>query len=150
MQIGKSFSIIGISVRTTNENGKSGKDILELWTRFISEDISKQILNKVNDTIYCVYTDYEKDHTKPYTAILACEVSNLNFIPNGMIGRRIGEGKYEKHIAKGNVTMGAVFDEWLKIWALPISRAYTVDFEVYDVRAQNPEDAEVDIFIATK
>lgn len=34
------FNIIGISVRTTNENDQAAKDIPALWKRFISEGIA--------------------------------------------------------------------------------------------------------------
>lgn len=144
----KSFSILGIAVRTTNENGQSGKDIPALWNRFMTEGILEQIPNKVDNTIYCVYTEYEKDHTKPYTTILGCKVSNLNTIPNGMKGKNIETGNYSKHIAKGNIGQGIVFEAWTKIWNSDIKRMYTADFEVYGEKAQNPENAEVDIFIA--
>ncbi|QHV96914.1 GyrI-like domain-containing protein [Spirosoma endbachense] len=147
-QTGKPFNIIGISVKTTNENGKAGNDIPVLWDKFMSEGILSQIPNKIDDTIYCVYTDYEKDYTRPYTTILACAVSTLEAIPDGMIGRTIGDGKYMEFTTTGNLQKGIVFDAWTKIWRSSIPRAYTADFEVYGVKAQNPDDAEVAIFIA--
>ncbi len=33
---------------------------------------------------------------------------------------------------------------------MDMDRAFTADFEVYGEKAQNPSDAEVDIFIAVK
>ena len=33
---------------------------------------------------------------------------------------------------------------------MDLDRSYTADFEIYDEKAQNPENAEVDIFIAVK
>jgi len=36
----------------------------------------------------------------------------------------------------------------MKIWDANLPRTFTADFEVYDEKAQNPEDAAVDIFIA--
>lgn len=146
----KSFSIIGIAVRTTNENGQSGKDIPALWNRFMSEMIIEKIHNKIDTTIYCIYTEYEKDHTKPYTTILGCKVENLNIIPNGMVGKTFAEGNYSKRTAKGNILQGIVFGEWTKIWNSNIPRSYTADFEVYGEKAQNPENAEVDIFVSVK
>ena len=64
-QIIQKFNVIGISVRTTNENGQSAKDIEALWVKFWGEEIQKQIPNKVNDDIYAVYTDYETDFNGP-------------------------------------------------------------------------------------
>jgi len=144
------FNVIGISIVTTNENGQSGQDIPALWQRFFSENISALIPNKIDDTIYSIYTDYEKDHTKPYTTILGCKVSSLEVIPEGMTGKTINGGNYHLQAAKGNVSQGAVYNEWVKIWNSDLKRTFTADFEVYGERAQNPGNAEVDIFIAVE
>ena len=144
------FSVIGISVRTTNENNQSAKDIPALWNRFITESIAGQIPNKTGSSVYCIYTDYEKDHTKPYTTILGCKVLNLDTIPEGMVGKNFDEADYTTFVAAGNIHEGIVFNEWVKIWNSDLPRAFTADFEVYGEKAQNPENAEVDIFIAVK
>ena len=144
------FSIIGIAIRTTNENAQSSNDIPQLWAKFMSEGILEKIPNKIDKAIYCIYTDYEKDHTKPYTTLLGCKVSTLDLIPDGMIGKQFAEGKYTKRIAKGNIMQGIVFNEWLNIWKADLQRVYTADFEVYGEKTLNPIDAEVDIFVATK
>lgn len=150
IQILQKFHVIGISVRTTNENGQAAQDIPALWNRFMAEEIAKQIPNKAGHTIYCIYTEYEKDHTRPYTTILGCKVDNLDTIPGGMVGKTIDEAGYIQHTAKGNILEGLVYNEWVKIWKSDLDRAYTADFEAYDERTQNPENAEVDIFIAVK
>jgi predicted transcriptional regulator YdeE len=142
------FSIIGISVRTTNENGQSGKDIPALWNKFIAEEILQQIPNKTSNDIYCIYTDYEKDHTKPYTTILGCVVEHLDLIPDGMVAKIVEGENYERFTAKGNLAEGIVFNEWMKIWNSDLNRAFTADFEIYGEKAQNPENAEVNIYIA--
>jgi predicted transcriptional regulator YdeE len=144
------FSVIGISVRTTNENGQAGNDITALWNKFMSEGILEKIPNKIDNSIYCVYTEYEKDHTRPYTVILGCKVVNPDNIPVGMVGKTIEAGDFEKYIAKGNILQGIVFDAWKKIWSQDIPRTYTADFEVYGEKTQNLEDGEVDIFIGIK
>lgn len=145
-----SFAIIGVAVKTSNQNGQSGIDIPVLWNKFMEEAMLEKIPNKIDNTLYCMYTDYEKDHTQPYTTILGCQVKNLDSIPDGMTGKLLKSGNYIKHTAKGNLLQGIVFDEWIKIWNLTIERSYTADFEVYGEKAQNPENAEVDIFIAVK
>ena len=146
----QNFSIIGISVRTTNENEQSAKDIPAIWNRLLSEEILSKIPNKVSNDIVCVYTDYEKDHTKPYTTILGAIVSNLDLVPEGMTGKTIEGINYEKFTAKGNLAEGIVINEWIKIWNSDLKRTFTSDFEIYGENAQNPENAEVYIFIAIK
>ena len=142
------FNVIGISIVTTNENGQAAQDIPTLWNTFLSGGIAALIPNKIDDTIYCIYTDYEKDHTKPYTTILGCRVSTLDVLPEGMTGKTVASAKYHKEVAIGNVSQGSVYNEWVKIWNSDLKRTFTADFEVYGERAQNPEMAEVDIFIA--
>ena len=146
----QSFSIIGISVRTTNEHGQAAKDIPALWNQFIAEGIAEKIPNKTDHSIYCIYTEYEKDHTKPYTTIIGCKVTALNTIPIGMVGKTFNEQNYLVHTAKGNLMEGAVYDEWVKIWNANLPRIFTADFEVYGEKAQDAANAEVDIFIAVK
>lgn len=147
MQI-ESFQVIGISIRTTNENGQSSQDIPALWQRFFAENIANQIPNKLDDTIYSVYTDYERDYTKPYTIIIGCKVAHLKEIPPGMVGKTIPRGNFLQFTAKGDINKGAVFHEWLKIWSMDIQRSYSVDFEVYGEKAKDRQHAEVDIFIS--
>jgi predicted transcriptional regulator YdeE len=146
----KKFSVIGISARTTNENEQSAKDIPVLWNTFMTEGVLDKIPNKISNDIVCIYTDYEKDHTKPYTTILGAIVSNLDSVPQGMTGKTIEGIKYEKFTAKGNLAEGIVINEWIKIWNSDLERIFTSDFEIYGEKAHNPDNAEVDIFIAIK
>ena len=144
------FKIIGISVRTTNENGQAGKDISFLWNKFFEENISSKVPNKLSDEIYSVYTHYEKDHTKPYTTILGYKVKETESVPEGLVARVIDSSSYKVFTAKGKMAEGFVFKEWQNIWNLndELNRSYTSDFEIYGAKSQNPENAEVDIYIA--
>ena len=144
------FDIIGVSVRTTNENGQSAQDIPALWNKFMTEGIQQKIPAKISEEIFCIYTDYEKDHTKPYTTILGCKVESLDFVPENMIGKTIESADFEKIIAKGNLNEGIVYNKWLEIWNSDLNRSFTADFEVYGEKVQDPENAEVDIYIAIR
>ncbi len=144
------FQLIGIAIRTTNEGQKGNKEIAEQWQRFLSEGILDKIPNKVDDTIYSLYTDYEGDHTQPYTAILGCKVEKLDEIPEGMTGKSFAGGTYIKTSAKGDLMDGLIVNHWAKIWKMELDRAYTADFEVFGEKAQDPSNAEVDFYIAVK
>lgn len=144
------FKLIGISVRTSNANGQSAKDIGELWNTFMSENILQKIPNRIDDAVYSVYTNYEGDHTKPYDTILACKVSTLDEIPEGMVGQAFDSGSYVKVVSKGDLREGLVYNAWLDIWKMDINRNYRADFEVYGPKAQNPKDAEVEIYVGVK
>lgn len=144
------FKVIGIEVRTTNENEQAAKDIPVLWEKFMKENLLNNIPNKIDNTIYSIYTEYEKDHTKPYTTLLGCKVESLENIPEGMAGKSFDGGDYIRFTAKGNLAEGLVINEWLKIWNMDLGRTFTADFEIYGEKAQDPSDAEVDILIAVK
>jgi len=46
----------------------------------------------------------------------------------------------------------AVIDIWKEIWDndKELNRKYSADFEVYGQKSQDPENAEVEIYIATE
>lgn len=144
------FMVVGISVRTTNENNQSAKDIADLWDKFMSENILEAIPNKVDNTVYSIYTDYESDHTKPYTAILGCKVENLASIPEGRVGKSFEGGNYVKLSAKGDLMKGLIVNKWTEIWEMDLDRAFTADFEAFGEKAQNPADAEIDFYVALR
>jgi len=144
------FKVIGISVRTTNENNQASKEIADLWGKFMNEKVLEAIPDKIDDTVYSIYTDYESDHTKPYTAILGCKVDNLNTIPDGMVGKSFDGGNYVELSAKGNLMKGLIVNKWTEIWEMDLERVFTADFEVFGVKAQNPADSEIDFLIAVK
>lgn len=144
------FKIIGIKIRTTNENGQSANDIGKLWEKFMSENIGDKIPNKIDASIFSIYTNYEEDHTKPYDTILGCKVSSLDEIPNGMIGQEFEKGNYAKYISKSNLSEGSVYGTWTEIWNQDLDRTYAADFEIYGEKAQDLTNAEVEIFVAIK
>lgn len=143
----EAFKILGLAIKTTNEQGRASQEIAELWNRFLSERTIEKIPHKVGNTIYSLYTDYEGDHTKPYTCILGCQVEHLKDIPEGMMGKSIAGGKYVKTTAKGDLMKNLVLDNWSDIFKLPLDRNYSADFEVFGEKAQDPSNAEVDFYV---
>ena len=109
------MKIIGIETRTTNQNGQAMKDIGGLWNRFFSENIISKIPNAVNSNVYAIYTDYESDYTGEYTTLLGLEVSSLDEIPSGLVGREFPKQNFKRFLAKGAMPQ-AVAEAWQKIW----------------------------------
>ena len=144
------FQLIGIGVRTSNQNQQAATDIPALWSRFMTEGIQEKIPHKISPEIYAIYTNYEGNHTQPYDAVIGCKVSSLEQVPKGMQAFQFDGGKHKKIVAKGDLTKGAVINAWLKIWESDIDREYVADFEIYGEKAMNPEDAEVDILVRVK
>ncbi len=143
----KGFSIIGIAVKTTNQNGQSQKDIAGLWTQFMGQGLMDQIPNKASNEIYCVYTEYESDFAGAYTTILGCQVSSLDMMSEGFVGKEIPETTYTHCQATGALA-DCVVKAWGEIWQSGIDRRYIADFEVYGEKSQNPAHAEVDIYLS--
>lgn len=141
------FQIIGISIRTTNQNNQAATDIAQLWQRFLSENIAAQIPSKVDDTVYSLYTDYEGDHTQPYTAVLGCKVESVDVVPDGFTSHTISGGIYSKTSARGNLMEGLVVSHWNAIFEMNLDRTFNSDFEVFGEKAQNPSDAEVGFYV---
>jgi predicted transcriptional regulator YdeE len=145
----ESFYVTGLFIRTSNENGAAAAAIPPLWQKFLSENAMAQIPGKTSSDIYCVYTQYEKDYTLPYTVLLGCRVEEAAPIPEGFKKIVINAGNYTVFTAKGKLHEGIVYQAWMEIWNSTAKRIYTTDFEVYGAKAADPANAEVDIFVAT-
>jgi len=143
------FYLMGISVRTTNKDGQSAKDIGGLWTRFTTENLIDQIADRISDDMYCVYTDYESDHTGPYTAVLGCKVSSLNGITGGFTGVTAPSGEYLVYYLEGQfpANIGAA---WQQIWASDIERKYAADYDFYKANPKSFEETEARIYLGVK
>ncbi|MFK8104492.1 MAG: GyrI-like domain-containing protein [Saprospiraceae bacterium] len=145
-----SFQLIGMTIRTTNANQQSAKDIPALWEKFMMNQSVDKIPNKLSNDIYCVYTKYEGDHTLPYTTFLGCKVDQVAELPAEMESLVIEAGTYFPYTAEGNLMEGAVWKKWVEIWETDLDRTFRSDFEVYSEKAQNPANAVVDIFVGVR
>jgi len=145
------FKIIGISIRTTNQNNQSAQDIGKLWGQFYTDKLIDKIPNKLSNDIYSIYTDYKSDFTEDYTTIIGLKVNSLDTIPEGLIGRQFVADNFVQFIAKGQMPE-AVLGTWTSIWEQDkeLNRKYSYDFEVYGDKSQSGENSEVEIYIATK
>ena len=143
------FKIIGLKVRTTNENNQAGMDISNLWDRIFKEGIIGKIPNESGEEMYGVYFDYEGDYTQPYSYIVGCRVESLDKIPEGMDSVVIKSGNYAHLVAKGKMP-DCIVEMWQNIWKSDLDRTYGTDFEVYGPKSQDVENAEVDVYLSIK
>jgi predicted transcriptional regulator YdeE len=144
------FKLIGLRLehKTTNEGGQSGIDCGNHWTKFEKENFVQKIPNKLSDEIYAVYFDYDGDYTKPFSYFIGCKVNFDSAAPEGMDNLVIPAGTFIKVIAKGKMP-DCIANSWQSIWKEKTDRAYTYDFEIYDDRSKNWDDAQVDIFVSS-
>jgi predicted transcriptional regulator YdeE len=74
--------------------------------------------------------------------------------PGGMVARRILAGRYAVFTSEVGPFSKVVPDAWQEIFKLEaegkLKRAYKTDFEVYDQRAQNPQNGQIDIYVGLK
>ena len=150
------FTVVGISIRTSDANEGSGKGAIpQQWDRFMKEDLLSKIPNKVDSNILAVYTDYESDANGAYTFMIGAQVSSADDVPPGMVAKEVLPGRYAVFTTEKGFVGMVVPQTWSHIWAVPKSapegnRAYRADFEVYDQRAANPLNAQVDIYVGIK
>jgi predicted transcriptional regulator YdeE len=150
------FTVVGIAIRTSNANEMSGKGVIpQQWDRFMKEGLLGKIANKVNSNILAVYIDYESDANGAYTFMIGARVSSATDVPLGMVAKKVPAGRYAVFISEKGFVGEVVPQTWGRIWAIPKSspggnRTYRADFEVYDQRAADPQNAEVDIYVGIK
>jgi len=147
------FTIIGTAVRTNNAqeqtpNGLIGKQ----WQRFFQENLLGKIPNKTNANILAAYTDYASDKDVEYSFVLGAKVNSGKEIPAGMVAIQIPSGRYAIFTSEKGPAYKIMFELWRLIWTIPKSapggdRAYKTDFEIYDQRATDPENSQVDVYV---
>ena len=153
----KEFSVIGIEARTNNAKEMTDSGVIpKQWNRFFAEEILAKIPNKVEPTIYALYTDYASDRNGDYTFFIGAEVSSTAVIPGGMVTKKVPAGKYAIVASARGPVQNVVPQAWQQVWSLEDKsqlggpRAYKTDFEVYDQRSRGPQDSQIDIFIGIK
>ncbi|MDR9853568.1 effector binding domain-containing protein [Paenibacillus sp. VCA1] len=150
--------LTGVSIRTSNlrESGPEAQIPL-LWERYFAGGLQQQPSLKNPHVLYALYTDYESDVNGDYTLLLGHEVeprlageTSLNTAATATTP----DAAYIKFTSKRGPVQRVVPELWQDIWAYfqnsDAERAYTGDFERYDLRGFDPADAVVDIFVAVK
>ena len=121
----------------------------------MKEGLLSKVPNKVDSNILAVYSDYESDANGAYTFLLGARVSSTDNVPSGMVAKKVPAGRYAVFTSEKGFVGKVVPETWSRIWAVPKSapggnRAYQADFEAYDQRAADPQNAQVDIYVGIK
>lgn len=152
------MKLVGISVRTNNqtENDPDNAVIGPLVEKYFREKIVNQIANKKNPgTTISAYLNYESDYTGDYTYMIGEEVTDFNSSNDDQEVAIIPAQTYCKFTTDSGQMPNVVIDAWEAIWSMNAEdfggeRAYKGDFELYDLRAHDMENAIVDIYIGIK
>lgn len=153
----KEFTIVGISVRTNNAQEAAGNGfIAKQWDKFYKEGVLDRISHKENPAVYALYSDYASDRNGDYTYIIGARVSEVGVVPPGMVAKTVSAGKYAVIASERGPIPKIIVEAWRQIWTLEDrgrlggKRAYKTDFELYDQRARDPQDSQIDIYIGVK
>ena len=150
------FDVVGIAVRTSNqqEMGPGGK-IPQAWAQLFRGQILDRIPGKIDGNIIAVYCDYESDKDGAYTYLLGARVAPGTAVPGDLSYWRVPAGSYAVFTTERGAMPQVLIDTWMHIWNLDPTqpggnRAYQADFELYDERSRDPNDAQVDVYIGVR
>ncbi|HZG17841.1 MAG TPA: GyrI-like domain-containing protein [Candidatus Bathyarchaeia archaeon] len=150
------LSLIGISTRTTNQQEATGQGkIPALWGTFFSEQITEKIPEIVHPHwMYMLYSNYENGAEGEYTALIGHESEKKGDVPTGLIRIELPAAKYAVFTTRQGPVSEVVPEAWMQIWewsaAGRLRRTFSGDFERYDSRGFDPQQAVVEIFIAVE
>ncbi len=148
--------LVGIKARTNNANEMDPEKgiIPKLLHRYFGQQLATNILHRTNPGVtYCAYTDYEADEKGEYTYFVGEAVDSLEGQDlNKFSVITAPSGYYQKFTTSKGKMPDVVITAWEAIWnmtpqELEGKRSYGTDFEVYDHRASDPKNTEVDIYI---
>lgn len=147
--IEKEFYLVGFETRTDNASETSDKgEIGKLWERIYVENLKSKIEKIISEEVYAVYSNYESDENGKYDFFIGYKVENLDQVPEGLVGKIIVSGPYQKFETNQGNPYQVVPETWVKIWEeLRGKRAFKTDFEVYGEKCQDPSNSIVDIYV---
>lgn len=146
----KEKKIVGIGNHLSNDDSQSSQKIGDLWGQVFTLNLDQKIENRVNAIPICLYSDYEdtlaEGKNLSYDITIGYEVEKENVYLEKWVSKIIPAGKYARFVIKGELSL--VGEAWNAIWAMPLDRSYTGDFEQY--MNEDMENAEVEIYVALK
>jgi predicted transcriptional regulator YdeE len=151
------FSIAGIEVRTSNAKEATSEGVIgKQWQKFFQDGVLQKIPNKIDGNVYAVYSDYASDHNGEYSLTIGAKIADGSQVPAGFVVKTVPAGNYAVVTSEKGPVAGVVIAAWQRVWDLEQkkelggTRAYKADFEFYDQRAANPQEAQVDIYLGLK
>ncbi|WP_342571775.1 zinc ribbon domain-containing protein [Paenibacillus sp. FSL R5-0749] len=141
--------LAGISARTTNAIEISGKGCIQgLWNNYFASEH----LPAPEATRYGCYTNYTDGINGEYTILVGHEISSEESLPEGLDDILLPPATYAIFTSRKGPMAEVAHEAWGAVWAWEkqSDRTFTGDFELYDERSLNPENAQVDIYIAVR
>ena len=152
------IKLLGLKTRTNNrdeldvDKAKIGGVVASYFANNITDKIQNCLKKEQN---FSVYSGYESDFNGDYDYLFGKQVASFGS-DLGLLGTlTVPPQTYIKFTTSKGVMPGSVVEAWQKIWQMSDSelggvRSYIADFEIYDERAFDPQNAVVDIYIGIK
>ena len=148
------IKLVGLKIRTNNDaefNPKTAK-IMQTVENY-AQNFATKSPNLTNPgKLYSVYFEYESDHTGEYSYFFGEKVSDFSNVLEGLDTCIVPAQTYSKFTTAYGAMPNIVINAWQEIWSmneqdLKGERNYKADLEVYDQRAQDPINTQVDVLI---
>ena len=137
------FTVVGIATRTADD---PPSEIGRLWQRFFAEDVAARVPHRTGGDVYSLYTEYEGDHTRPYTVVLGYTVAEIGPLPEGLVARVVPAATYA--VLDGVAGRpDAIAAAWQSVYAAALPRRYTVDFDVHHVDGERAGTVDVHVAV---
>lgn len=151
----EAMHFIGLKAKTNMAMEDSLGTIGQLWGKAMQQGIMMMIPNKVSNNMYGLYYDYDFGESQSFTVMVACRVSTLDSIPEGMVGHTIPASRFAVFTTPQGNMIEIVKDGWQYVWENwmqenPNLASFVCDFEEYDETAMNMDAAVVKLYLGLK
>jgi predicted transcriptional regulator YdeE len=151
----KPFNVVGIAVRTNNQQEAGGSgEIPKLWQRFTEQEIAAKILNRADQNLLVVYTDYQSDQTGEYTYLIGARVTSTADVPAGLTLKEIPASSYAVLETDKGPLQTVIPALWKRILSMPAKdlggeRAFQADYEIMP-QGVDRQNAQIAIYVGLK
>ncbi|MBK7428453.1 MAG: effector binding domain-containing protein [Saprospiraceae bacterium] len=145
----KTVHLIGLTLKAneSNQDDISRQAYGQLWQTFEDSDFYDIIPNKIGNEILAVYHSYDEEFEGSFQYFVGCKVIQGTEVPDGLESLEIPSGMYAKFTVHGEIPE-CTTTAWKSIGGAVPDRTYIVDFEVYDERSADRDNAIIDIFLS--
>ncbi len=152
------IKLVGLKARTNNQDecdlseAKIGGVIANYFSNQIADKIPS-LLTK--EQTFSVYSNFESDFRGWYDYLYGGQVASLDNVSPDLATLIIPPQTYVKFTTAKGIIPKIVIDGWMKIWQMSDEelggvRSYIADFEIFDQRASDCQNAIVDIYVGIK
>ena len=150
------LKLVGLTARTNNKNemNPDASKIGALAGNYWGNQIANAFKHRKNPGVtYAVYTEFESDENGDYTYFIGEEVECFDDQDLEQFKTlTIPASNYQKFTTEAGKIPDIVINAWQQIWQMNEKdfggkRQYIADFEIYDQRASDMNNAVLDIFI---